>query len=135
MTEPTSAGTDQPAYYVGTHTDAGPVVYRTTQSPTDQHPHPVVTHAELVQRDPVLWPVLVPADAVTASGSGLDPHIGIENALLQVPRVAAARRLPEEDVLKLVHDRSEGRALGIFGEPRVNVLLLNHDLDRKSTPR
>ncbi len=71
----------------------------------------------------------VPADAVTASGSGLDPHIGLENAVIQAARVAHARGLGEESVRSKIAARTEGRTLGIFGEPRVNVLLLNLDLD------
>lgn len=71
----------------------------------------------------------VPADAVEASGSGLDPHISLENALLQAPRVAAARGMPIEAVKKKVVESTEGRALGFMGEPRVNVLLLNLSLD------
>ncbi len=73
--------------------------------------------------------VRVPADAVTSSGSGLDPHISLENALLQASRVANARRLTKEAILNRIVARTEGRVLGIFGEPRVNVLLLNLDLD------
>jgi potassium-transporting ATPase KdpC subunit len=73
---------------------------------------------------------LVPADAVTASGSGLDPHISLENALLQAPRVAHARGMSEESVRKNIAAHSQGRDMDIFGEPRVNVLLLNLDLDR-----
>ena len=71
----------------------------------------------------------VPADAVTASGSGLDPHIGLENAVIQAARVARARGLSEESVRSKIAAHTEGRALGIFGEPRVNVMLLNLDLD------
>jgi K+-transporting ATPase ATPase C chain len=71
----------------------------------------------------------IPADAVTTSGSGLDPHISPEFARLQVSRVAAARNLPAVRVQALVEARIEGSFLGIFGEPRVNVLALNLDLD------
>ncbi len=74
--------------------------------------------------------VLVPADAVTASASGLDPHIGLKNAALQAPRVAAARGVGDQTVLKQIEHVTEGRDLGIFGEPRVNVLMLNLALDR-----
>jgi K+-transporting ATPase ATPase C chain len=67
----------------------------------------------------------LPADAVTGSGSGLDPHISPDYARRQVPRVAAARGLAESDVLGLVASHTEGRTFGFLGEPRVNVLLLN----------
>jgi K+-transporting ATPase ATPase C chain len=73
--------------------------------------------------------VRIPADAVSASGSGLDPHISPENALLQAPRVARARGLSEDVVIGKIKAHTEGRTLGIFGEPRVNVLMLNLDLD------
>jgi potassium-transporting ATPase KdpC subunit len=72
----------------------------------------------------------VPADAVTASGSGLDPSISPAYADLQAARVAEARGIPREDVLKLIEDTTTGRFLGFFGEPAVNVLELNLDLDR-----
>ena len=72
---------------------------------------------------------LVPADAVTASGSGLDPHISVRNAELQAPRVAKTRKLPVEEVLALVRTNTDAASLGILGEPGVNVLPLNLALD------
>lgn len=72
----------------------------------------------------------VPADAVTASGSGLDPHISVANAELQIPRVAKQRGLSEDKVRELVRESTNGRDLGLFGEPRVNVLTLNFALDQ-----
>jgi K+-transporting ATPase ATPase C chain len=73
----------------------------------------------------------VPADAVTASGSGLDPHISLQNAALQAPRVARARGMTEAAVRGMIGSLAEGRDAGIFGEARVNVLKLNLALDEK----
>jgi K+-transporting ATPase ATPase C chain len=71
----------------------------------------------------------VPADLVLASGSGLDPHISVEGAILQVPRIARSRDLPEFKVMALVNQSIEPAILGIFGQDRVNVLRLNIGLD------
>jgi K+-transporting ATPase ATPase C chain len=75
----------------------------------------------------------VPADAVTASGSGLDPHISVRNAELQAARVAKARGLSEEKVRELIQRYTAARDLGVFGDPGVNVLQLNLALDSLAT--
>lgn len=76
----------------------------------------------------------VPADAVTASASGLDPHISPEYARLQISRVSRETGISTADLEVLVASRTEGRFLGLFGEPRVNVLLLNLDLLARPGP-
>jgi K+-transporting ATPase ATPase C chain len=75
----------------------------------------------------------LPADAVTASGSGLDPQISLRNAELQTPRIAKARGLSEQKVRELIQENTDGRDLGVLGEPGVNVLNLNLALDASLT--
>jgi K+-transporting ATPase ATPase C chain len=87
---------------------------------------------ELIRGDAPEDPV-VPADAVTASASGLDPHISPEYAVLQVTRVARERGMTPDEVRALVDDHSTGRALGFIGEPTVNVVELNLALERAGT--
>jgi K+-transporting ATPase ATPase C chain len=72
----------------------------------------------------------VPADGVTASGSGLDPHISLRNAQLQLPRVAKARGMSEDKLHDLIRQNTDGPDFGIFGEPGVNVVQLNLALDQ-----
>jgi K+-transporting ATPase ATPase C chain len=71
----------------------------------------------------------IPGDAATTSGSGLDPDVSLAYALLQVPRIARSRGIPEDAVRRTVEAQAAGRALGLFGEPRVNVLAVNLALD------
>jgi len=73
----------------------------------------------------------IPADAVTGSGSGLDPNISPQNAAIQVDRVAAARHVSPAAIRALVAEHTQGRTLGFLGEPRVNVLTLNIALDQQ----
>jgi len=91
----------------------------------------VTKDAERLQKENPDAPGPIPAELVTASGSGLDPHLSPAAALWQVPRVARARQVAPERVQALVTDHIEGRDLGFLGEPRVNVLRLNLALDRQ----
>lgn len=84
----------------------------------------------LAAQDPSA-PGAVPVELVAASGSGLDPHLTLEAALWEAPRVSAARNVPLAEVRALVHARLEPRTFRLLGEPRVNVLLLNIDLDKR----
>lgn len=73
---------------------------------------------------------VIPVDLVTTSASGLDPHISPDSAFIQVPRIARARRVPVERVMALAKDAVERPLLGLIGEPRINVLMLNRALDQ-----
>ena len=94
----------------------------------------IATRAKQVRQENGLPPdAPVPADLVTASASGLDPDISPDSALLQAPRVAKARHLPEDQVRALVASYVEGRQWGFLGEPRVNILKLNLALDKQGS--
>jgi K+-transporting ATPase ATPase C chain len=79
---------------------------------------------------PGLTTAQVPVDAVTSSASGVDPHISVANARIQANRIAAVRKAPLDRVLALVNQHTDGRSLGVLGEPGVNVLALNLALDK-----
>src|SRR4029079_19663175 len=101
--------------------------------PTSQKLSDAIQYRVVAYRKENVWSKTepVPADAVTASGSGLDPQISLRNAELQTPRVAKARALSEDKVRELTQQNTDGRDLGVFGDPGVNVLQLNLALDQQ----
>jgi K+-transporting ATPase ATPase C chain len=127
---------DDPAYFWGRPSAAGDGYDATSSGASNLGPTSAKLAATvddrlraLLRDNPGTRPSDVPSELVTASGSGLDPHISPAGAAFQVERVAAARDLPVERVRQLVAEHTEGRDLGVFGEPRVNVLALNLALD------
>lgn len=128
---------DDPKYFWGRLSATSPFPYNAASSsgsnlaPTNQALIDAVTQRVTALRNVDRGNAApIPVDLVTASGSGLDPQISVAAALYQAPRVARVRRMPEESVRRLIARHTEGRQFGIFGEPRVNVLELNLDLDR-----
>jgi len=133
---------DKPGYFWGRPSATGPTPYTafnaetlTGSSGSNHGPlNPALTEAAgsriraLRAADPGN-PLPIPVDLVTASGSGLDPHISPAAALYQVPRVARSRGMPEAEVAAMVHAHTQSRQIGLLGEPRVNVLTLNLALE------
>ncbi|HEX8498179.1 MAG TPA: potassium-transporting ATPase subunit KdpC [Actinomycetales bacterium] len=135
-----SAGTALPQYFQSRPSAAGDGYDGASSSASNLGPNDAglletVTQrrAEVAQREGVT-PAQVPADAVTASGSGLDPQISPQYARIQVARVAATRGLTEQQVQRLVAEHSSGRDLGFIGAPHVDVLALNLALDAIGGP-
>jgi K+-transporting ATPase ATPase C chain len=126
-----------PKYFWGRPSATGPMAYNASASSgSNQGPlNPALVDAvkgriaALKAADPANT-APIPADLVTASGSGLDPQISPAAARWQAPRIARIRSLDEAEVSKLIDAHTEGRQLGLLGEPRVNVLSLNLALDR-----
>ncbi len=117
-------------YFHGRPSATAPEPYNGAASAASQQgPASAALHQAMATRLAAAGPAPVPADAVTASGSGLDPHISPETARRQVARVATARGLPEQRVLALLAAHVEGHEFGLLGEARVNVLRLNLALD------
>jgi K+-transporting ATPase ATPase C chain len=91
----------------------------------------VTAEIDRLRKENPAAPLPIPAELVTASASGLDPNLSPAAALWQVPRIAAARQIAPERISQVIESRVEGRDLGVFGEPRVNVLAVNLALDQQ----
>ena len=130
-----------PKYFWGRPSATGPVAYNASASSgSNLGPlNPALEEAVKVRIDALKASdpantAPIPVDLVTASGSGLDPHISPAAASWQAPRIARIRGLSEAGVMQFVDAHTEGRQLGLLGEPRVNVLALNAALDRTGKP-
>lgn len=126
-----------PAYFQGRPSAAGKGYDATSSGasnlgPTSQKLRDrAKAEVERLRRENPDAPLPIPAELVTASASGLDPHLSPEGARWQASRIAQARGVSEDRIRRLVDDLAEGRQLGLLGEPRVNVLVLNLALDRQ----
>jgi K+-transporting ATPase ATPase C chain len=125
----------KPEYFWGRLSATGPVPYNAAASSGSnfgpRHPDLAKNAKERIDALRAADPTVetIPVDLVTASGSGLDPHVSPAAAEAQVRRVAAARKMSEDDIRRLVARHTDGRQFGVLGEPRVNVLALNLALD------
>ena len=125
----------QPEYFWGRLSATSPMPYNAAASSgsnfSPRHPDLARNAKERIDALRAADPTVetVPVDLVTASGSGLDPHVSPAAAEVQVRRVAAARKMSEDEVRRLVALHTDGRQFGVLGEPRVNVLSLNRALD------
>jgi potassium-transporting ATPase KdpC subunit len=124
---PSAAGTDGYDATASTGSNLGP----TSQKLYDR----MKAAADQFRKDNPDYSGAIPADALTASGSGLDPEISLANASAQAARIAKARKIPIDSLQHLIEAAAEKRALGFLGEPRVNVLRINLQLDRQFTTR
>jgi K+-transporting ATPase ATPase C chain len=130
-----------PQYFWSRPSATGPMPYNgAVSSGSNQGPLSPVLHEAVAERIAALRAAdpgntaAVPVDLVTASSSGLDPHVSVAAAEYQIGRVARERNLPVAEVAGLVREHTEGRTFGVLGEPRVNVLALNLALDARVTP-
>jgi K+-transporting ATPase ATPase C chain len=130
-----------PQYFWSRPSATGPMPYNgAVSSGSNQGPLSPVLHEAVTARIAALREAdpgnraPVPVDLVTASASGLDPHISVAAAEYQVARVARVRNLPSTEVAALVREHTEARTFGVLGEPRVNVLALNLALDARAKP-
>jgi K+-transporting ATPase ATPase C chain len=128
---------DDPRYFWGRPSATSPFPYNAAASAgSNLGPASATLHERIRQRVATLRASdpgntsPIPVDLVTASASGLDPHISVAAARYQVPRIARLRNIPADTLLALVAQHTAGRTLGFLGEPRVNVLALNLALDR-----
>ncbi len=126
---------DDPKYLWGRPSATGPAFNASASSGSNYGPmHPdylkaVEDRVKVIKDADPTNQALVPVDLVTASGSGLDPHVSPAGAYYQVSRIARVRGIPETEVKTIIHRNTEGRFLGLLGEPAVNVLKVNLDLD------